>query len=197
MRPADLGDRVVTEPDEDPPVEVGGALAFGAVERAAGLGHVRGELVQVQAAERASPARVTRKQCAFHRLRQVRQGEDGAVEVREMRREQRTRPVCESLDGIAHVVAILERRAAGETGSPAAPMYLDSVAGESGGCKSACLRAPPPLLVTAPVFIIAVVIVRYLRDPLERRRPDEGKARDLEERLGRLVDGERGQQARQ
>lgn len=53
------------------------------------------------------------------------------------------------------------------------------------------------MLVTAPVFIIAVVIVRYLRDPLERRWPDEGKARDLEERLGRLVDGERGQQARQ
>jgi len=72
------------------------------------------------------------------------------------------------------------------------------------------------ILVTAPVFIIAVVIVRYLRDTLERRqhdyrrfafeavslaerirgRPDGGQDGDLETRLGRLVEGEGGQQAR-
>jgi hypothetical protein len=71
------------------------------------------------------------------------------------------------------------------------------------------------ILVTAPVFIIAVVIVRYLRDTLERRqhdyrrfaseavslaerirgRPDGGPDGDLEERLGRLVEGEGGSQA--
>jgi hypothetical protein len=70
------------------------------------------------------------------------------------------------------------------------------------------------ILVTAPVFVIAVAIVRYLHATLERRqddyrrfafeavslaerirgRPEEGEEGDLEERLDRLVRRERGKQ---
>jgi hypothetical protein len=71
------------------------------------------------------------------------------------------------------------------------------------------------ILVTAPVFIIAVAIVRYLHNTLDRRQDDYrrfafeavtlaerirgraegGEDADLEERLDRLVEGERGRQA--
>jgi hypothetical protein len=72
------------------------------------------------------------------------------------------------------------------------------------------------ILLVVPVFAIAVFIVRYLRDTLELRereyrhfafeavslaerirgRPDGGLEGDLEERLGRLAEGERGPQVR-
>jgi hypothetical protein len=74
----------------------------------------------------------------------------------------------------------------------------------------------PQILIVIPVFAFAVFIVRYLRDTLELRereyrlfafeavslaerirgRPDGGLEGDLEERLGRLAEGEQGTRPR-
>ena len=101
VRAAELRDRVVAVAEEDPLVELGRALALGALDRRH-LGHGVGELVEEQAAQRARVARVAREQRALHRLRQVDEAEDRPVEVREVRREALALLLREALDWNCH-----------------------------------------------------------------------------------------------
>jgi hypothetical protein len=104
---ADLGDRVVAVAHEHPLVEPGSALALVTVEGAAALGYVSGELLQVEAADRARIAGVAREQRPLDRLRQVDQREHGPVEVGEVWCEEATLLLVEVLDRIAHGRAIV------------------------------------------------------------------------------------------
>ena len=100
VRAAELGDGVVAVADEDPLVELRGARALaGHVPRA--VGHVVGELVQEQPAQRPGVARVAREQRALDGLREVDQREDRPVEVREMGGEPGALGLAEGLDGHA------------------------------------------------------------------------------------------------
>jgi hypothetical protein len=103
VRPAELRDRVVAVAEEDALVELAGALALLAVERPrrAGLG-VLGELVEVEAAQRALVARVAREQRALHRLGKVHQREHRPVEIREVGFERGALGFGEGLDGVDH-----------------------------------------------------------------------------------------------
>src|SRR5262249_33922372 len=109
MRAAELRDRVVAEAAEDPLVEAGRALSLFALERTAARGHVRRELVEVEAPQRSGVARVAGEQRSLDRLRQVDEGEDGAGEGRAMGREEPAFLFCEFLDRVAHGLAILDR----------------------------------------------------------------------------------------
>ena len=100
VRAAELGDRVVAVAEEDPLVELGGALALVAVARGACVGQRVGELVEEQPAQRARVARVAGEQRALDRLGQVDQREDGPVEVRDVRRQARALGGGEGLDRV-------------------------------------------------------------------------------------------------
>ncbi len=84
---AELRDRVVAVADEDPLVELRGALALGAVEGTAPLGSVGRELVEVEPPQRALVAGVAGEQRALDGLGQIRQREHRPVEVAEVRFE--------------------------------------------------------------------------------------------------------------
>src|SRR5919108_5057166 len=99
---AELRDRVVAVADEDPLVELGRALALARVPRPLDLGQRVGELVEEQAPQRALIARVAGEERALHRLGQVDEREDRAVEVRHVRREARALGVGERIDRILH-----------------------------------------------------------------------------------------------
>ena len=101
MGAAELRHGIVAVADEDPLVELAGALALLAVERRARRG-IRRELLEVQAPERSLVARVAGEQRALDRLGQVHEREDGAVEVREVGREERSLLVGEGLDRVVH-----------------------------------------------------------------------------------------------
>ena len=83
---AELGDRVVAVLEEHPVVELlGPAQADGGVDgEVAGDVEVADELVEEQAAQALVGPRVPGEQRALHDLGQVDQGEDRAVEVREV-----------------------------------------------------------------------------------------------------------------
>jgi hypothetical protein len=119
VRAAELGHRVVAVAEEDPLVERPRALALVALEGARRPGlEIAGELVEEEAAQRPRVAGVAREQRALHRLREVDQGEDGAVEVREVRREPRLLLAGERLDRVVHGAGSVggrpEAHAAGE-----------------------------------------------------------------------------------
>ena len=127
VRAAELGHGVVAVAEEDALVELGRALALLAVERPGGAGAVGGELVEVQAAQRALVARVAGEQRALHGLRQVDQREHGRVEVREVGLERGALGFAEGLDGVVHGGVGQHRPASGgrrrsrRLGEPAAP----------------------------------------------------------------------------
>ena len=104
MRAAELRDRVVAVAEEDPLVELGRALALGALDRLR-LGHRVGELVEEEPAQRPLVARVAREERTLHRLRQVDEPEDGPVEVREVGREPLALLLGERLDRNCHGLA--------------------------------------------------------------------------------------------
>jgi hypothetical protein len=104
VRAAELGDGVVAVADEDPLVQLRGALALLGLRRARVLGQRVGELVEEQAAQRARVAGVAREERALHRLGQVDEREDGTVEVRDVRREARPLVGAEGLGGVLHGV---------------------------------------------------------------------------------------------
>ena len=89
---ADLGDRVVAVAEEDALVELRGALALLRVEGPAAGRRVGGELLQVEAAHGPGIARIAGKKRPLDRLRQVDEGEHRAVEVGEVRGEERPAP---------------------------------------------------------------------------------------------------------
>ena len=99
---ADLGDRVVAVADEDALVELRRPRALLVVEGAAAGGGVGGELLQVEAPDGPGIARIAGKKRPFDGLRQVDEGEDGPVEVGEVRGEESSLLGGELLDRIAH-----------------------------------------------------------------------------------------------
>src|ERR687898_2982256 len=103
-----LATRSCPEAAEDPLVEAGRPLPLLALEGPATLGDVGGELVQIEAAERAAVARVAREEGPLDRLGQVGEGEDGTVEVGEVGREEPAFLLPEFLDRVAHGRAIVE-----------------------------------------------------------------------------------------
>jgi hypothetical protein len=107
VRAADLGDRVVAVPHEDALVEPGGPLALLALEGAASLGDVGGELVEVEAAQTPGVAGVAGEERALDRLREIDQREDGTVEVGEVGGEEPPFLFCEFLDRVAHERSIV------------------------------------------------------------------------------------------
>jgi hypothetical protein len=105
---ADLGDRIVAVAEEDALVQLRRPLALGAVERAGALGHVGGELLEEEPAHGARVAGVAGEERALDRLREVDEGEDGAVEVGEVRGEEGLLLGAEGLDRVDHrrIVAV-------------------------------------------------------------------------------------------
>ena len=103
MGAAHLRDRVVAVADEDTLVQPRGALALDAVERSPALRRVGGELVQEEAPEGPGVAGITGEERALHGLRQVGEGEDGPVEIGEVRAENRLLLGGEGLDRVAHL----------------------------------------------------------------------------------------------
>ena len=99
MGAAELGHGVVAVAEEDPLVELLGALALFAVVAPARRGKALGELVEKEPPQRAGVARVAREQRALDGLGQVDQREDRPVEVGEMRREARSLGVAKVSDG--------------------------------------------------------------------------------------------------
>ena len=97
VRAAELRHRVVAVAEEDALVELGRALPLGALDERH-LRHRVGELVEEEAAQRARIAGVAREERALHRLRQVDEAEDRAIEVREVRSEALALLVRERLD---------------------------------------------------------------------------------------------------
>ena len=84
---ADLGDRVVAVAEEDPLVELRGALALGAVEGSPARLDVACELLEIEPPHGSRIARIAGEKCPLDRLREVDESEHGAVEVGEMRGE--------------------------------------------------------------------------------------------------------------
>ena len=100
MRAAELRDRVVAVAEEDPLVELGGALALALVRRR--RRDVVGELVEVEPPERALIARIAGEKRSLDRLGQPDEREDGPVEVREVGGEAGLLLLAESLDRVLH-----------------------------------------------------------------------------------------------
>jgi hypothetical protein len=88
VRAAELGDRVVAVADEDVLVKLRGPVPLVAIERAVARRGVGGELVQVKPAQGPAVTRVAGKQCALDGFGEVDEGEDGPIEVREVRLQQ-------------------------------------------------------------------------------------------------------------
>ena len=101
---AELGDGVVAVLEEDAFVEVFGALeADGRVDgEVAGEVEIADEFVEEEAAQALVGARVAGEQRALHDLGQVRQREDRAVEIREVRPETIRFAVGERLRRVEH-----------------------------------------------------------------------------------------------
>ncbi len=99
---AELGDRVVAVAEEDTLVEAGGAGALVVVEGSPGSGRVGRELVEIEAADGPGIPRIAGEKSPFHGLRQVHQGENGTVQVGEVRGEQGSLLGGEFLDRVAH-----------------------------------------------------------------------------------------------
>ena len=98
MGAADLGDRVVAVADEDALVELGRPRALLVVEGPPGARCVGRELLEVEPADGPGIARIAGKKRPFDGLRQVDQGEDGAVEIGEVGSEDRSLLGGEFLD---------------------------------------------------------------------------------------------------
>ena len=104
MHAAQLRDGVVAVLEEDAFVEVFGALqADGRVDgEVTGEVEIADELVEEEAAQALVGTRVAREERAFHDLGEIRQREDRAVEVREVRPETIRIAVGERLRRVVH-----------------------------------------------------------------------------------------------
>src|SRR5688500_11350122 len=100
VRAAELRYRVVAVAEEDPLVELRRPLALALVGSA--RRDVVGELVEVEAAERALIARIAGEKRPFDGFGQAHEREDGPVEVREMGGEARLLLLAERLNRILH-----------------------------------------------------------------------------------------------
>ena len=172
---AELGDRVVAVADEDALVELRGAGALVLVEGPAAARCVGGELLQVEAAHRPGIARIAGKKRPLDGLRQVDEGEDGTVEVGEMRGEQGSLLGGEVFDRVAHRRIVVGAPAGRDRGSAA------SKSGAAAGRPSARPggrrgRSPGPA---------AVPSVRVSARPRSRRRGGGRRWRRSRERRPR------------
>ena len=113
VRAAELRDRVVAVPEEDPLVQLCRALALAGVAAGARRRHVAGELVEEQPPQRALIARVAREQRALDGLGHVHQREHWPVQVREVGCQPLSLGRCEALNRILQGPPIVPARPGG------------------------------------------------------------------------------------
>lgn len=139
--PAELGDRVVTEAEEDPVVEVGRSRALAAVPGRRALPRLErfGELVEEQPPDRAGVAAVAGEQRALDRLRQIHEPEDGPRGVRDVRRQASQFGGGQVVNGVLHGQGTVP---VGPVGANAAAVGTAAFPARERGHR--CRPAPPP-----------------------------------------------------